>query len=339
MKKYFLLTTFSLLIISLTAQDFHLSQYDAFNMYNNPALTGNYFGEKWAYRINGTFREQWRQLTTKPFSTYGIGYDAHSNGRGVRFGYGGYILNNKSGVAGINSLNAMLSGSYYITKPEQSPHCLNVGLQLGVLYKSFNPNSLLFETQYDYNTGTLNPEIPSGENFTRNSLLSLDANMGVYYKYKEKNDRFSPFIGLSVYHLNMPKQNFTTETSRMPMRFSVQAGSDFKLNEKIKLIPKILFMYQAKATELNIGLLGDYLLTNGNDRDPDYHLLLGISYRMKDAFIIQAGAKRDNIILRFSYDATTSYLRNYNNSRGAYEFSLVFIGFKAKQAYKINSMF
>ncbi|MFN5182341.1 MAG: PorP/SprF family type IX secretion system membrane protein [Bacteroidota bacterium] len=339
MKKYYFITTIFIVTVIVNAQDFHLSQYDAFNMYNNPALTGNYFGEKWAYRINSSYREQWRQITSKPFSTYGIGFDAHSNGRGARFGYGGYIINNKSGVAGINSLSMMLSGSYYITKPEESPHCINVGLQLGAMYKSFNPNNLLFETQYDYNTGTLNPEISSGENFVRNSMLKFDANMGVYYKYKEKDDKLAPFIGLSVFHLNMPRQNFTSESSRTPMRFSLQAGTDYKLNDKIKLISKILYMYQAKATELNIGILGDYLLTDGTDKEPDYHLVFGLGYRLKDAFIIHAGAKRDNIILRFSYDATTNYLRNYNSSRGAFEMSLVFIGFKSKQKFKIKSMF
>lgn len=339
MKKYSIFTLFLFAVIFIKAQDFHLTQYDAFSMYNNPALTGNYFGEKWDYRINSAFRQQWRQLASKPFSTYGIGFDAHSNGRGTRFGYGGYILNNKSGVAGVNTLNILLSGSYYITKPEQSPHCINVGLQLGTIYRSFNPNNLLFETQYDYNTGTLNPEIASGENFVRNSLLKLDANMGVYYKYKERDDKFSPFIGLSVFHVNMPKQNFTSETARTPMRFSLQTGTDYKINDKIKLITKVLFMYQAKSTELNIGFLGDYLLTNGNDRDPDYHLVFGLGYRWKDALLVQAGAKRDNMILRFSYDVTTSYLKNYNSGRGAYELSLVFIGLKGKQAYKIKSMF
>jgi hypothetical protein len=137
----------------------------------------------------------------------------------------------------------------------------------------------------------------------------------------------------------MPSQNFTDASSRTPMRFSVQGGTDYKINDKIKLISKILFMYQEKATEFNFGILGDYLLTDGTDKDPDYHLIFGLGYRLQDAFIIQAGAKRDNIILRLSYDVTTSYLSNYNSSRGAFELSLVFIGLKSKQKFKIKSMF
>src|ERR1700752_1151836 len=106
------LTTFVflclLISIKLKAQDPHLTQYDAFPVYLNPSLTGNYLGEDADYRISAVYRTQWRALTSKPYATYGVAYDQAIK----RFGVGGYILDDKSGVGNYNTMNVQLSGSY-----------------------------------------------------------------------------------------------------------------------------------------------------------------------------------------------------------------------------------
>src|ERR1700751_1368147 len=110
------------------AQDFHLAQYDAFPLYLNPALTGNYLGEEGDYRVSSVYRTQWRSLSPQPYTTYGVAYDQTYK----KFGLGGYLLDNKSGVGNFNTLDFQLSGSYFITDPKTSPHLLTTGLQLGL---------------------------------------------------------------------------------------------------------------------------------------------------------------------------------------------------------------
>ncbi len=314
---------------NLKSQDFHLSQYDAFGLYLNPALTGAFLGEKADYRANAIYRTQWRSLARKPFTTYGVSYDMPYK----RFGIGAYLLNNKAGLANFNTLNFQLSGSYAITDPEKSPHILNVGLQMGLFYKSFNPNNLLFESQYDYSTGTLNSDIDNGENFQRTSLVKFDANLGMFYKYKEEGKKYSPYIGFSVFHLSKPSESFNTIKNKIPMRFNLNVGSEFEINEKVKIIPNILYMNQAKASDFNIGIAGTYRLKEKND------LLYGVNYRVKDAVIIHAGMKKDNIILRMSYDVNVSYLSAYTNNRGAFEISLIVFGKKHENPFKSMSSF
>ena len=49
----------------------------------------------------------------------------------------------------------------------------------------------------------------------------------------------------------------------------------------------------------------------------------GLYYRLKESFIPLIGLGYKDYEFTFTYDATVSTLKNYNNTRGAYEFSLV----------------
>jgi type IX secretion system PorP/SprF family membrane protein len=327
MKLRSIIGIFSISVLSFTvkAQDFHLTQYDAFPLYLNPALTGNYLGEDADYKINAVYRSQWRSMVKKPFSTYGISYDQPYK----KFGIGAYILNNRSGAAKFNTLNFQLSGSYSITDPQRSPHLLNVGLQMGLFYKSFNPNNILFENQYDNSTGTLNSSLDNGENFERTSLVKFDANIGVFYKYRNTDKKFAPYFGFSIFHLSKPSESFSVEKNRISMRFVVNGGCDFLVNDKLKLTPIFIYMNQAMASDLTLGALGLYRI-----KDTRSDVLFGLSYRVKDAIAIQVGFKQnEQHTFKISYDINTSYLGAYTGNRGGIEFSLILTGKKSKPLF------
>ncbi|MBI3501118.1 MAG: PorP/SprF family type IX secretion system membrane protein [Bacteroidetes bacterium] len=330
MKKYFsLLICICLLIFfrqKSVAQDFHLSQYDATPHYFNPALTGVYFGNAADYRIYSDYRSQWRSLGVKPFSTYYLAYDMPYK----QYGLGGYLIHNRNGTGGFNTINFMPSAAYKITNELNSPHNLSVGMQLGIIYKSFDPNHFTYDNQFSTDNPTgFDQNISSGENFGKTSLLKLDANMGVFYKYKKEDWKVQPWAGYSVYHLTKPNQSLTGNVKdNIPMRWVYELGADYKITEEITAVPMILFMMQGKARELNIGALGFYHL-----KDTKYDLLGGLNYRNKDAIIIQLGGKYEQHVFTFSYDINTSYLNNYTNGRGAFEFSLILTGIKGKPLF------
>lgn len=311
----------------VSAQDFHLTQYDQFTMYLNPALTGNFLGEEYDYRAATVYRTQWRPLASKPYVTYGAAFDMPYK----KFGLGAYLINNRSGGMNFNTLNFQTSGSYFITDPAVSPHLLNVGLQLGLFYKTFNMNNLLFESQYDNSSGQLNPAINNGENFARFSRTNFDANMGFFYKYKVKDMKYQPFGGLSIFHVNMPIETFTTYKSRLPIRWNVHGGCDILIDDKWRVTPIFLYMNQARAWEFTLGALGCYKLKD--TKDAEYDLIFGLNYRVKDALMLQAGCKRDKFQLRMSYDINTSLLRTYSNGRGGFELTIVYTGIKGQGAF------
>lgn len=315
-----------LLPLGLSAQDFHLSQFDATPHYINPALTGIYFGDDANYRIYSDYRSQWGALGVKPFSTYYLAYDMPYK----LYGFGGYVINHRNGRGGLNTIQVMPSAAYKISNETNTPHNLSVGAQIGIIYRSFDPNHYTYDQQFSVNAPSgFDQNIFSGENFVKTSTLKLDANMGVFYKYKNTEWKAHPWVGFAVYHVTKPNQSFTgIEKDKTPMRLVMQVGADYKITEEIRTTPMILYMNQAKAHELNIGTVGFYHI-----KDTKYDVLLGLNYRVKDAFIIQAGAKYDRHIFALSYDINTSYLNDYTNGRGAFEFSILLSGLSGQPLF------
>lgn len=318
-----------LLGLGSSAQDFHLTQYNAAPHYFNPAKTGIFFEkDKADYNFYSDYRTQWSSFGIKPYSTFYLGYDMPFK---EQFGMGGYLLSNRNGAGGMNTIQFMPSGAYRITKDENGEHLLSVGAQMGIIYNSIDPNRYTYEAQFSPDGPALFDQTAwSGEYFVKTSSLKFDAAMGVYYKYKKADWKAHPFFGYAVYHVTRPNQSFTTiEKDKLPMRWVYQLGADYEINEDVNVKPAILYMAQAKAHELNIGATGSYHL-----KETAYDILFGLNYRAKDAFIIQAGMRYNQHQLTFSYDINTSGLNDYTNGRGAFEVSLTLKGTKGKPMFR-----
>ena len=330
MKNIFKLLLILALPLRMAAQDFHLTQFDAAPHYYNPAITGIYFGEEAKYKVYGDYRSQWRSLGTKAYATTYLAYDMPYSNWGKDFGVGGFLIHSRNGHGGLNTLNVMPSAAYNITKKGSGPHNLSAGLQLGIIYKSFDPNNFTYDNQYNPDAeGGFDQNTSSGEVFAKTSWLKFDANVGVFYKYIETSWKAHPWGGLAIYHATKPKQTFTNITKdRMPLHYIFQAGADYKINDDIMIIPSLMYMRQAKASDFTIGCLGGYKL-----KETQYEILGGLNYRLKDAFIIQAGLKYEQHIFKLSYDINTSYLNNYTNGRGAFEMSLILTGISGKPLF------
>jgi type IX secretion system PorP/SprF family membrane protein len=317
--------------LTAAAQDFHISQYDVLTLYNNPAQTGLYRDEtRTDYRFYLTHRSQWKSLGIKPFKTYSLAYDMKYK----RCGIGAILLDNRAGAGNFNTLSFLLSGSYFIVKDPFSPHKLNVGVQAGLLNKSFEPDKYLYESQYNPATGMLDENMQSGEIYEHTNILKFDANIGIYYSFTDDSKKYHPFAGFSICHVTKPNESFTSEKSKMPMRFNFNPGCEFIVNEKLKLIPAILYMNQAKASEFDIGSMGTYPI-----KDSKNDIVFGLDYRWKDALVIHGGFKKDNLIFRMSYDVNMSYLSSYTGYKGAFELSLVMSGKKGENPFKAISQF
>ncbi len=297
------------------AQDFHLSQYDMAPLYYNPAVTGMQFEQDMKFRIAANYRSQWQKLQGKPYSSVCVGYDMPID----RFGAGILIMDHIAGTSNFGTFQFLASGAYQITDPESKKHFLSTGIQIGFMQKRFNQGNLLFESQYT--SDGLDPNMDSGELLDRQSIVRLDANMGIFYKYTDPNKRFDPSVGFSVYHVNMPNESFTGQMSRLPMRFNLITNCDIHINETFIITPNVLLMYQRKATEINAGALMGYKFNESN-----YTLLAGGSYRHKDAVIIHAGIRQGNNVFRISYDLITSPLKNFGGVRGGFEMGVIYTG-------------
>ena len=95
------------------------------------------------------------------------------------------------------------------------------------------------------------------------------------------------------------------------------------MNDNVILNPNVYYTTQAKSSELVMGMNGAYNLSG----DGETQLIGGVYYRSGDALIPMLGFEIKKLRFTFSYDATTSSLRNFNNSQGAQEFNLIKQGF------------
>jgi type IX secretion system PorP/SprF family membrane protein len=125
------------------------------------------------------------------------------------------------------------------------------------------------------------------------------------------------YAGGSVFHVLSPEQNFTNSVEKTPMRFVGHGGFDIGLSDKIGLLPSVIYMNQATASQLNAGLS---LAFNINTESTFY---VGGFYRNTGAVIPYIGLDLKGFRLGLSYDVITSDL---NNTNGSAELSLMYVG-------------
>lgn len=317
-KLYTYFTLVLMLAASATrAQDFHLSQYDMLPLYYNPAQTGMYSAkENIKYRFSGAYRSQWQKLNGKPYSAVGAGYDMPMK----RFGLGVLVMNHIAGASNFDTFNMMASGAYQITDPKSKDHFLTTGIQIGLYQKKFSQRDLLFENQYNSSFG-LDPTIPNGESLPDLSILRMDASFGIFYKYTDKGKRFDPSIGVSLYHLTRPDESFTGEKARLPMRMNALFNCDIYAGQYVTVTPTVLYMQQAKATEINAGVMAAYKMQNTG-----YSVMGGAAMRMKDSVVLHIGMRHRGNTFRISYDIVTSDLKRYSGQRGGFEMGFIYCG-------------
>lgn len=314
-KYYLTVAVLSILIIrNAHAQDFHLSQYDAAPLYLNPALVGQFDGH---YRVHGHYRTQWGSVSSKPFNTAAISFDMPFK----KIALGAQILNARAGAGNYNSLGVSLSVGYSFTIDKNKTHKFSLGLQGGTIQKSVNFDNLFFENQYTtVNGGTFDRSLPTGETFGSSNFWLPDLNAGFVYYYGENQKRINPFLGGSVFHITEPKETFYDTQNNLPMRFMVHTGAKLNVSERVQFIPKLFFMRQENAQEINYGLMLHYHLKGSGAI-----LLLAPTYRSADAFIIEGGVKYGSYEVRMGYDYNTSTLNDFSDGKGGFEISLTYI--------------
>jgi len=101
------------------------------------------------------------------------------------------------------------------------------------------------------------------------------------------------------------------------MRIVGHGGLDIGLSSKISLLPSVIYMTQASASQLNAGLS---LAFNVNTETTLY---VGGYYRIKDSVIPYLGLDFKQFRLGLSYDVNASSL---NRTNGTLEASLMYIG-------------
>ena len=314
-----------LFVVSLQAQDLHFSQFMNSPLLTNPANTG--FIPQSDYRLGVNYRNQWSSVMTVPYKTMSAFGDVQVFRDRIETGWlglGGVILHDVAGSGNLTSTKVYGSVAYH--QMINSGSLVSVGFNAGWANKQINVTNLKFPDQYDGKF--FDNHVPTNAliNLSSTNISYLDIQAGANYAYFP-TDKMYINAGVSAMHVNRPRESFFTQTSgvdnRVPVRYTGFLNGSFKLNDEWIINPNVYYSMQAKASEIVGGLNAHYNLSGNGDNE----LIGGIYYRYKDAIIPMIGLTYKDYTFTFTYDATMSTLRNYNNTRGAFEFSLIKNGF------------
>jgi len=303
------------------AQDLHFSQYFNSPLLVNPANTG--FSPDVDWRAGVNYRNQWASLTSNPYKTMSAWGDAQLLNNRFENGWvgiGGCILRDVAGSGGLTSTKAFGSIAYHQMLGLRS--LLSTGVNIGWVNKRVDFTKLTFDNQWNKNF--FDVTVPSNEPFAYTSVGYLDLQVGVNYAYFASDNAYFN-AGVSVMHFNRPKESFfsnNTTDVRVSPRYTLFLNGSFKINDQWIVNPNVYVSDMANAYEVVGGLNAHYNLSG----DGNTQLIAGAYYRYNDAVIAMVGYQLSDFAITVSYDATSSGLSTYNNSRGAYELSIVKTG-------------
>jgi type IX secretion system PorP/SprF family membrane protein len=321
---HFLLSSLLLLLIFSPSysQDLHFSQFFNSPLSTNPANTG--FIPDADYRIGAHFRNQYSSIMAVPYRTVSVFGDAQimrdrlENGW---IGVGGLLLSDVAGSGSLRSTKIYGSIAYHQMLGNKS--LLSAGFNLGWVNKRIDVSSLKFPDQFD---GIFfDNNLPTSVVFNATNISYFDMQVGLNYAYFPTQEIYING-GYSVHHVNKANESFfdnSSDIGRIPMRHIGFLNAILKVNNRLILQPNLYYTNQSNSSSFVAGMMLDYNLSVYNDRQ----LLAGLYTRFGDAIIPMLGFQLSNLKFTFSYDATISSLRNFNQTRGAYEFSLIKNGF------------
>jgi type IX secretion system PorP/SprF family membrane protein len=303
------------------AQDLHFSQFFNSPLSTNPANTG--FIPASDYRLGAHYREQWASIPVpyKTMSIFGDFQFMRDRFRSGWMGLGGMILQDVAGSGKLRSTKAYASVAYH--QMLGATGLLSAGFNIGYAGKQISQDKLTFDNQW--NGRFFDANIPSGEMFQNNSIGYLDLQAGLNYAYFPTDDLYL-HAGFSIHHLNKPKESFFAVTpgydNTIPPRSIFFADAVVKVNSKIILSPGIYYSKQAQSSAFMGGTQLNYNIANQGDQQ----LIMGIYFRLNDAYIPMVGYQWRNFKFMFSYDVTNTPLKYFNNSRGATEMFMQYDG-------------
>jgi len=311
---YFIL--FVTLFLSLTvedawAQDPQFSQPYAAPMFLNPALCGDTYQN----RIALNYRNQWSGIPGS-FKAYSASFD-HRFKRGNN-AIGISAIRDQAGVQGLRYSDVSAYFSHGVRTGTHSG--LRFGLRLGYATRDHDKDKLLFWDQV-----VRGGAAQTIEPFLMDKISYMDAGSGVVY-YSKKF-----WGGFSATHLNRPAYSLMDSGERMPVRYSIHTGFEFKVgktaegSEPSTINPVVHYKWEQGWEQLDIGA---YWSKNA--------FMLGMWYRGipikttddfdyldHDAIILMAGIEIDDRFrVGYSYDLTVSRL--VSRTGGSHEIALVY---------------
>ena len=228
------------------AQEIQFSQYQSFPMYINPATTGNIEQQ----RVALVSRNQWMGIKGA-FNTVGFAYDV--NWKKIKSGLGLIVAQDQTSDGGFSTFTAGGLYSYHIRLSRAI--YLNSGLRVSFVQQKLNPNKLSFADQLIRNDGSA-----TYENFGNMTNSFVDFSWGNVLFFGDSSSKAKSYwLGFALDHLSKPQITFLDYDGKMPIKLTVHAGAQYRLNQNEIGFPEnvisfsILYKSQLKWDQAEVG--------------------------------------------------------------------------------------
>jgi type IX secretion system PorP/SprF family membrane protein len=283
MKKIFTLVVLVSSILRVTAQQ---DPQFSMNMFNKQSVNPGYVGSNDAICGTLIYRDQWDGFPGAP-KTFLFSADA-----AIPQILGGVGLNVTSDQLGLQkSLNIKLAYAYRMDLGDGK---LALGLDLGFMQNSLS-GTFFYQDAGDRSIPSLSG-VPGSV-----SATAPDFDFGAYYNTTDY------YVGLSTTHLAASTITYGNIKSSLAHHYYFMGGYKFPVSETLELEPSTLIKSDASSTQLDINLRAIY----------KNEFWGGVSYRLQDAIVAMVGFQTGGFIIGYSYDVTTSEIKNY--SGGSHE--------------------
>lgn len=298
MKKALYTYTFLILTFCGLAQQLpQYSQYMLNEMAINPAVAGkDDFAE-----VRSNNRQQWVGLTDAP-RTYMLTLQGPIKDKNMGLG-----MNIYTDIVGPTRRTGISFSYGYHLKLKKDLN-LSFGVSAGIQQWGIDGSKIKLREEGDQQLLT-----------TYKTTPVPDFGAGIYF---HKKDRF--YIGFSLpqlYQAPISLYPGATKDSRLASQYNINGAYKYDIDNDFQIEPSFLFKYEKPApAKLDVGARVIY----------KKEIWAGVVYRHKDAVSALLGYMyKDYLIIGYSYDFTTTKLRNY--SSGTHEIMLG-LRFSRKQA-------
>ena len=324
MKRIFALLIILFSVGSVNAQDIHFSQFYENAILRNPALTGIFSGD---YKVGANYRTQWGNISN-PYQTVYVSAESRilvSRELADYVSYGLCVSHDHAGSIDFNSLQITPAVNYNKNLNDRHASYLSAGFAGSYIQRSVNPSKMTLDNQYF--GGVFNPNAPTGERMTFNTIRHFDVSAGVSF-----NSTFGEeaqviyYIGAAAYHVTKPRESFNANEAfiRLNSRYTGNFGMQIRMGKTfgMSLLANYTNQYPYQETIFG-GFINWRTTINKTNR---FMLYTGCFARLNDAIIPTLKVDYKLYSFTMSYDVTTSTLKPSLNSKGGYEFSVYMRG-------------
>ncbi len=217
-------------------------------------------------------------------------------------GVGVNVISQHAGPGGIYKVTGASGVFAYAINVSRNQH-IGVGIAAGVINKRIDVSGITTDSQY--NLGTYDPSLSTGENFQLSSATRPVINAGLCWVLTGLNNQEKASFGIAAYNMNKPAFNLFSNSPADDMTYIVTGEMALFARGRVTLSPTFRYVWQGTSIA-NIGGRIRYAVNTDNE------LSTGVWYKTTGGLVFSAQYNRKAYVVSASTDLSIASGRDAN---------------------------